>query len=56
MVPLKDAISGLKINLDNSQLIPVGEVANVDELDSVFVCRIGKPPITYLSLPLESLL
>ncbi|RVW93922.1 hypothetical protein CK203_028234 [Vitis vinifera] len=47
-----EAISGLKINLDKSELIPVGRVSNVVELASVIGCKVGVLPATYLGLPL----
>ena len=45
-----EAISGLKINLDKSELIPVGEVSNAEELVGV----VGSLPSTYPDLPLGS--
>ena len=47
-----EAILGLKINLDKSELIPVGRVSNVMELAIVFGCKVGALPTTYLGLPL----
>ena len=47
-----EAISGLKINLDKSELIPVGEVSNAEELARVVECKVGSLPSTYLGLPL----
>ena len=47
-----EAILGLKINLDKSELIPIGKVSNVMELATIFCCRVGVPPTTYLGLPL----
>ena len=49
-----EAILGLKINLDKSELIPVGRVSNVMELAIVFGCKVGALPTTYLGLPLEA--
>ena len=43
---------GLKINLDKSELLPVGEVDNADDLTAELDCRIGSLPSTYLGLPL----
>ena len=45
-------ISGLKINLDKSELIPIGRVSNVMELTSIFGCKVGVLPTTYFGLPL----
>ena len=46
------AISGLKINLFKSKLVPVGDVPNVDELARILGCRVSALPLTYLGLPL----
>ena len=47
-----EAISGLKVNLDKSELIPVGNVENVEELASELDCKVGCLPSTYLGMPL----
>ncbi|RVW99876.1 LINE-1 reverse transcriptase-like [Vitis vinifera] len=47
-----EAISGLRVNLEKSELIPVGRVENVDELADEFGYRVGKLPSTYLGMPL----
>uniref|UniRef100_A0A2N9IB59 Uncharacterized protein n=1 Tax=Fagus sylvatica TaxID=28930 RepID=A0A2N9IB59_FAGSY len=46
------AISGLKINLSKSELVPVGQVTNVPELAGILGCRVASLPLTYLGLPL----
>ncbi|RVW89121.1 hypothetical protein CK203_040202 [Vitis vinifera] len=46
------AVSGLRINLEKSELIPVGRVENIDDLALKFDCRVGSLPSTYLGLPL----
>ena len=43
---------GLKINLEKSELIPVGEVPNLEEFAEVLGCKMGSLPSTYLGLPL----
>ena len=48
------AVSGLKVNLSNLDIVPVGEAANIDSPTSVLVCKIGVVPSTYMGLPLES--
>lgn len=45
-------VLGLRLNLGNSLLIPVGEVPNLDQLAADLACRQGKLPATYLGLPL----
>ena len=42
------AISGLKINLDKSELISIGRMSNVMELAGIFGCKVGVLPTTYL--------
>ena len=45
-------VSGLRINLEKSELIPVGRVENMDDLAWDFGCRVGSLPSTYLGMPL----
>ena len=45
-------VSGLRINLEKSKLIPMGRVDNFDDLAMEFGCRVGSLPCTYLGLPL----
>jgi hypothetical protein len=47
-----EAISGLKINLQKSELVAVGEVPNIEELADILSCRISFFPMKYLGLPL----
>ena len=47
-----EAVLGLRINLEKSELILVGRVENIDDLALEFVCRVGSLPSTYLGLPL----
>ena len=49
-----EAISGLKINLFKSEIIPVGGVTNVESLARELGCWIGALPTTYLGLPLRA--
>ena len=42
-----EAISGLKINMENSELTPIREIANVEGLASVLGYKVGKLPATY---------
>ena len=42
----------LKVNLEKSELIPVGSVKNVDELAKEFGCKVGAFHSTYLGFPL----
>ena len=47
-----EAVSGLKINLNKSEIIPIGPLANVEELASELGCKVGSLPTSYLGLPL----
>jgi hypothetical protein len=45
-------VSGLRTNLGKSELVPVGEVDDVESLAHILGCRIGSLPMTYLGLAL----
>jgi hypothetical protein len=47
-----EATSGLKINLQKSELVAVEEVPNIEELASILSCIISSFPMKYLGLPL----
>ncbi|RVX20623.1 putative ribonuclease H protein [Vitis vinifera] len=47
-----EAASGLRINLEKSELIPVGRVESMDDLAEEFGCSLGSLPTTYLGMPL----
>ena len=47
-----EAMSGLRINLSKSDIIPIGSVDNVEELANELGCRVGSIPTLYLGLPL----
>ena len=47
-----EAMSGLKINLEKSELIPLGRVENVEMLAVELGCKVGRLPSTYFGLPL----
>jgi hypothetical protein len=49
-----ETVTGLKVNLAKSEMVPVGEVGNLQVLADILCCRIGKLPMTYLGMPLES--
>ncbi|RVW77811.1 hypothetical protein CK203_054452 [Vitis vinifera] len=46
------AISGLSINLNKSEILPVGRVEIAEVLASKLGCKVGSLPSTYLGLPL----
>jgi hypothetical protein len=47
-----EAVSGLKINLFKSDIIPVGEIDDVEGLARILGCGVASLPITYLGLSL----
>ncbi|RVW85331.1 hypothetical protein CK203_045523 [Vitis vinifera] len=47
-----EAASGLRMNLAKSEIIPVGEVEEIQELAAELGCRVGSLPSHYLGLPL----
>ncbi|RVW43975.1 putative mitochondrial protein [Vitis vinifera] len=47
-----EAISGLRINLNKSEIFPVGRVENAELLAAELGCKVGSLPSTYLGLPL----
>jgi hypothetical protein len=49
-----EAVSGLKINLAKSFLLPVGCVDNVDSLAGILDCGVSSLPLKYLGLPLRA--
>ena len=48
------AVTGLKVNVLKSEMVPVGEVPNVHVLAEILGCRIGSLPMIYLGMPLEA--
>jgi hypothetical protein len=49
---LFEAVSGLKVNLAKSNLIPVGNVDQVESLADILGCGVAILPVKYLGLPL----
>jgi hypothetical protein len=47
-----EAVSGLKINLAKSELVPLENVDNVDGLASILGCGVSSLPLKYLGLSL----
>ena len=48
------AISGLKVNLDKSELIPIGNVENVEEFASELDCKVESLLSIYLGMLLDA--
>jgi hypothetical protein len=47
-----EAISGLKINMLKSEMVPVGHVPNLVDLAAIMGCKIAQLPMSYLGMPL----
>uniref|UniRef100_A0A2N9IHU7 Reverse transcriptase domain-containing protein n=1 Tax=Fagus sylvatica TaxID=28930 RepID=A0A2N9IHU7_FAGSY len=47
-----EAVSGLKINLSKSKIVPVGDVPHLEELVQLLGCKQSVLPMQYLGLPL----
>lgn len=45
---------GLRVNLNKSEMVPVGIVPNVEALAKFLCCKVSSFPITFLGLPLGS--
>ena len=46
------AVTGLKVNVQKSETVPIGEVNDVHALAKILGCRIGTLPMSYLGMPL----
>jgi len=46
------AALGLRINLEKSQIVPIGKVEDVDNMAHILRCRVVSLPLKYLGLPL----
>ena len=42
----------MKVNVGKSEIVPVGEVNNLDALANILHCRVGTLPMKYLGMPL----
>ena len=47
-----EAVTGLRVNLSKSEMVPVGTVVGMQSLADILCCRIGGLPMTYLGMPL----
>ena len=47
-----EACSGLRVNLEKSENIPMGRVHDIEDLASELGCKVGGLPSCYLGLPL----
>jgi hypothetical protein len=49
-----EVVSGLKVNMSKSEMVPIGEVVNLPVLADILCCNIGSLPMSYLGMPLGS--
>ena len=48
------AITGLRVNGSKSEIVPVGDVENLNVLARVLCYKVGSLPMTYLGMPLRA--
>ena len=48
------AFTGLKVNVGKSEIVPIGEVRNIQSLANILQCRVGSLPMIYLGMPLDT--
>ena len=46
------AVTGLKVNVHKSEMVPIREVVDVHALVEILGCRVGTLPMSYLGMPL----
>ena len=49
------AFTGLEVNVRKSEIVPIGEVRNIQSLANILQCRVGSLPMIYLDMPLDTL-
>ena len=49
------AFTRLKVNVGKSEIVPIGEVSNIQTLANILQCRVGSLPMIYLGMPLGTL-
>ena len=49
------AFTGLKVNVGKSEIVPIGEVSNIQSLANILQCKVGSLIMIYLGMPLGSL-
>ena len=46
-----EAVTGLRVNMSKSEIMPIGEVENLYSLADILSCRVGALPLNYLGMP-----
>ena len=49
------AFTRLKVNVGKSEIVPIGEVSNIQTMANILQCRVGSLPMIYLGMPLGTL-
>ena len=44
------AVTGLKVNVHKSEMVPVGEIVDVHALAEILGCKVGELPMSYVSI------
>ena len=47
-----ETVTGLKVNMTKSKMVPIGEVSGLSALADLLYCHIGSLPLQYLGMPL----
>uniref|UniRef100_A0A2N9J584 UBC core domain-containing protein n=1 Tax=Fagus sylvatica TaxID=28930 RepID=A0A2N9J584_FAGSY len=47
-----EAVTGLKVNMNKSEMVPIGEVVGLEDLAELLSCHVGSLPFQYLGMPL----
>lgn len=45
------AFTGLKVNVGKSEIVPIGDVNNLEVLSNILHCRVSSLPMKYLGIP-----
>ena len=49
------AFTSLKVNVRKSEIVPIGEVSNIQTLADILQCKVGSLPMIYLGMSLGTL-
>ena len=49
-----EAMTGLKVNVGKSEIVPIGDVGNLNALARTLCCKVGTLPLRYMGMPLEA--
>ena len=47
-----EVVTGLKVNMTKSEMVPIGEVNGLSALADILYCHVGSLPLHYLGMPL----